>query len=261
MADQGDWNIRRRLLAYKYKGPHLANPVNLDPCAALKNPDNDGTPAAYHPRSVVLGPDGYLYVSLLGKVGETGPVCGGSIVRFDPVKLLYKDTVISNPADCALNKNDLHRPEGLVFDPKCNLYVTSFRANPNPADNDRILIMLRKDLKESGDGNGDKKADISLPLNRIDLWKVADGGFNRAFAQTLLFGPDGSLFVPINLRNAFSGFPVPGEVRRYNVETKAYWTFVTGRGDVIFPEYMTFGKTNPATLAYDDDDDKEKRDH
>jgi glucose/arabinose dehydrogenase len=243
------------LLAYKYQGPHLANPVNIDPRAALQNPDNDGTLAAYHPRSVVLGPDGYLYVSLLGKVGaEAGrPVCGGSIARFDPVKLLYKDTVISNPSDCALNKNDLHRPEGLGFDPKGNLYVTSFRATPNPSDIDRILIIPEKNLKK----NGDEKADISLPLDRIDLWRFADGG-PRAFAQTLLFGPDGHLFAPIELRDLATGRTLGGEVRRYNLETKAFWTFVSAAGrDLFSPVYMTFGKTNPATLAYDDEDDRE----
>jgi hypothetical protein len=61
------------------------------------------------------------------------------------------------------------------------------------------------------------------------------------YAQALLFGPRGDLFVPMS--NV-------GEVRRYDVASKTYRTFVPpGRG-LVEPWFLSFGKTDPATLAY-----------
>jgi DNA-binding beta-propeller fold protein YncE len=227
VADQvGEGVDPGKLLAYRVNGTKVTFLGNLDP--NLKKP---GTTGQFHPRAIVLGPDGYLYVSLRN-IPES---CGGSILRFDPKKLAFKDILVSNPVDCALNTNDLHRPEGLVFSPDGDLYVTSFRKDPT--DNDKILIISKRDRKDGS---------ISLPLDRIDLYSVANAE-PRAFAQALLFGPNRNLFVPISNT---------GEVRRYNVQTKAFWTFITpGRG-LIEPQYLSFGKTNPATLAYEGKDEQ-----
>jgi hypothetical protein len=220
VADLGDVGIPGKLLAYRVTGTRASLIANLDP--NLKHP---GTTGPFHPRGIVLGPDGYLYVSIRNLPGP----CGGSIVRFDPKKLAFKDILMSNPVDCKGNINDLHRPEGLVFSPRGDLYVTSFQKDPS--DTDKILIISKEDRR---------KGKIHLPLDRIDLYAA---GEPRAFAQALLFGPHGNLFVPITNT---------GEVRRYNVDSKAYWTFVpVGRG-LGAPAYLSFARTNPATLAYDD---------
>jgi hypothetical protein len=69
-------------------------------------------------------------------------------------------------------------------------------------------------------------------------------GQPRAFAQALLFGPAGKLYVPIS-----GGGPTTGEIRRYDVLTKTFDIFVKS-GILGSPFYLTFGGTNPATLAY-----------
>ena len=76
----------------------------------------------------------------------------------------------------------------------------------------------------------------SIPLDKQ--------GEPRAFAQAILFGPDGKLFVPIS-----GNGPETGEIRRYDVRTKSYTVFVEV-GILGSPQYLTFGRTDSATLAY-----------
>jgi hypothetical protein len=170
------------------------------------------------PRGVVIGPDGLLYVA----VRNFNPL-GGEVMRFDPVSGAFLgDFVDSN------STNDLNRPEGLVFGPDGNLYVTSFRANAG--DNDKILEF---------------KGTTGAYLGKIDLDVV---GGDRAFAQALLFGPGGKLFVPIT-----GNGPDTGEVRRYDVSTGTFDVFVppnASGGPLGMPWYLTFGDTDPATLDY-----------
>jgi hypothetical protein len=252
VADQGDIGVRGQLLAYTLRGNALTNgPINLDP--HLKN--GDGTAAEYHPRAVVLGPDGLLYVSQLANLGDGPPSCGGSILRFDLSKRTFKDVLVENPSLCKENINDLHRPEGIVFSPRGDLYITSFRQrtfDPGDSarvdDNDRVLIIQKRfiESKDSGTGSGHKSASLNdpraVPVEKIDLWR-ADQQQERAFAQALLFGPGDNLFVPISNT---------GEVRRYDVDTRHFWTFIPARtGGLTSPQYLSFGKTDPATLGYD----------
>src|SRR5262249_37314957 len=126
--------------------------------------------------------------------------------------------------------NDLQRPEGLVFGPDGNLYITSFRKDTT--DTDKILEF-----------NGKTGAYIG----KIDLDSV---GGDRAFAQALLFGPNGKLFVPITGDDSHT----TGQVRRYDVTTKTYDVFITS-AHLGQPWYLTFNTTDPATLAYGEDSD------
>lgn len=225
------------LLAFSVKG-HTAKFIrNLDP--NLERPGTTGP--QFHPRGIVLGPDGLLYVTLRS-LSEN---CGGGIVRFDPQRLAFKDVIVSNPVDCTQNRNDLHRPEGLVFGEHDDLYVTSFcQALPSQPpqcisnDPDKILIIPHATSLRGHPWflYGRDRFD------RIDL----DRNQAHASAQALVFGPDGHLYVPVTLPDA--GY---GEVRRYNVITKGYWTFVPAGKGLTTPYYLSFGKTNPATLDYE----------
>lgn len=224
VADLGDIGLTGKLLAYRVVGTRARFIANLDP-----NIDKPGTTPPFHPRGVVLGPDGYLYVS----IRNIPEPCGGSILRFDPKTLRYVDTVLSNPVDCKANVNDLQRPEGLVFSPGGDLYVTSLWRFPELCDcldNNKILIIPKKELRSG---------KVRLPIKRIDLHRPDEP---VVFAQALLFGPRGKLYVPI--LNT-------GEVRRYDVDTKAYTSFVPPGGGVAEPWWLSFGKTNSATLQYE----------
>lgn len=190
----------------------------------------------FHPRGAVIGPDGLLYVS---NVPNLATGLGGQVLRFDPETENLLDVFIDSKGGSTCNDStdeackrvdQLNRPEGLVFGPDGNLYITSFRNNTLPInDNDKILIFQGP----SGNTPG-------AYVDRIDLDAV---GQPRTSPQAILFGPDGKLFVPINQN---------GSVRRYDVATKTYENFVSPGGPLTAPWYLTFGKTNPSTLAYDE---------
>ena len=102
---------------------------------------------------------------------------GGAVLRFNTVTREFVDIFVTNNTTNNPT-NYLNRPEGLVFGPDGNLYITSFQANAN--DNDKILVF-----------NGTTGAFLA----KIDLAQV---GQPRAFAMALLFGPGGYLYVPIS---------------------------------------------------------------
>jgi hypothetical protein len=222
-----------KLQAFTKSGTFLAN---------LRPPDNFST--GFHPRAVVIGPDGLLYVS-------NTPVLGGlhgQILRFNPVTKAFQDVFISDvgvtpPAIATSPSSDFNRPEGLVFGPDGNIYVTSFRADSK--DTDKILIFA---------GPGSTNPSPGSFIGKIDLYDAKDVDKDpraRAFAQALLFGPGGLLYVPITGPGPIPG-PVgssTGEVRRYNVGAKTFDVFVVG-GPMKELWYLTFGKTDPSTLAY-----------
>lgn len=184
---------------------------------------------AFHPRGLVVGPDGLLYVSNFPDL-VTG--LGGHVLRFNPDSGDFVEFIASTGGATCGCINELNRPEGLVFGPDGNLYVTSFRASVN--DTDKIVVF-----------QGPNGASPGAYIDRIDL----DASFlPRAFAQALLFGPEGKLFVAIS-----GNGPATGSVRRYDVTSKTFDVFVPARaqgGPLRQPWYLSFGKTDPGTLQY-----------
>jgi hypothetical protein len=179
----------------------------------------------FFPRGIVLNPrDGLLYVSNCPNLTQASAGNGGQVLKFDPSTLQFKGVFIDDTGGIG----GLNRPDGLVFGPRGNLYITSFRFNSDPldpaaVDSVRVYDRFGRFLE-------------SIPLyNR---------GEPRAFAQAILFGPDEKLFVPIS-----GGGPSTGEIRRYDVRNKRYDIFVKG-GILASPQYLTFGRTDSATLTY-----------
>ena len=132
----------------------------------------------------------------------------------------FSDVVL----DDAGGFGQLNRPEGVVFGPDGNLYVTSFRAAPGDKDGVRVYDPSTGDFLRQIDYYDD-------PVNDL-----------RVSAQAILFGPDGKLYAPM-LQT--------GEVRAYDVSTGDYTTLVAAGTDLINPFFITFGSTNPSTLAYE----------
>jgi streptogramin lyase len=137
----------------------------------------------------------------------------GYVVRFDPASGASQIIASNNTV------KDLHRPEGLAFGPDGRLYVTSFQAGSDP---DKILVL------DPATGAEVK----SIALDAV--------GQPRTYAEAILFGPGGRLFAPIT---------TTGEVRSYDVSDGSFVSFEPP-GTLGQPWYLTFGQTDPATLAY-----------
>ena len=214
-----------RLLKYKNDGtfigayaPPAATPLGT---CSLPTPNS---PGEFHPRGVVVGPDARLYVS---NYPCTATRVGGQVLRFT-LDGQFVDVFVDSV-------NDLQRPEGLVFGPDGNLYITSFKSGAT--GNDKILIF-----------QGPRGGTPGAFVDQINLDPPGVSDTARSYAQALLFGPDGKLFVPIT-----GNGPDTGSVRRYDVSTKAYDVFVApmaSGGPLQTPYYLTFGGTNRSTLTY-----------
>jgi DNA-binding beta-propeller fold protein YncE len=209
-----------RLLAYQDDGTFLAD---LTPATTAFPRDK------FHPRALVIGPDGLLYVSNMPNLPLPPAVgTGGQVLRFDPVSGAFIDVYLSD--DGGVGK--LNRPEGIVFGPDGNLYMATFRADATDTDKIRIY-------------QGPGGASPGTPIASIDLDAV---GSDRAPAQALLFGPGGHLFVPISGTG-----PDSGSVRRYDVGIGLYDVFIppSAQGGALQqPWYLTFGQTSASSLVY-----------
>ncbi len=189
--------------------------------AEIDNPG--GLPSdlsGFHPQGLVFGPDGMLYVSAQNIPSNLG----GAILRFNPKSGAYLGAFADSNAT-----NDLQRPFGLVFGPDGNLYVTSFQATSS--DTDKIEVFAGPGQPQPGSF-----------LGAIDL---DQGGKDRSYAEALLFGPGGDLFVPITGNSPHT----TGQVRRDDVSTGTYDVFITS-AHLGQPWFLTFRGTDPATLDY-----------
>jgi hypothetical protein len=231
-----------RLLAFTKDGKFIAE---FKPDEPLLSPN------LFRPRGLVIGPDGLLYVSNFPNLA-TG--LGGHVLRFNPKTGRFVDVFIADIG----GEGHLNRPEGLVFGPDGGLYVTSFKADPNNTD-------------ETNDtDNTDDTDSIRIYNNKgkfVDRIDLDQENGPRASAQAILFGPHGFLFVPISGPTCDPSKPNScgdtGAVRRYNVKNKKFRNFVepfSAGGSLINPLYLTFGDTDPGTLAYDDEDRHGNRD-
>jgi hypothetical protein len=169
----------------------------------------------------VFGPDGMLYAASPMNL-QTG--LGGAVLRFDAAGtfsgVLFED---------AGGFGQLNRPEGLVFGPDGNLYVTSFRAAPGDKDGVRIY-----------------NPATGAFIRQIDFHDGVTAP--RVSAQAILFGPDRN---EDGQQDLYATMLQSGEVRAYDVTNDTFTTFIAGGTDLINPFFMTFGQTNPSTLAYE----------
>jgi WD40 repeat protein len=196
-------------------------------------------PVQFNPRGVVFGPDGMLYVTANQEsdFSSSNNEPGGIIVRVNPNTGAYT-VVASDPSNAAAlhpltTITDLHRPEGLTFGPDGSLYVTAFRMHRSDlSDTDKILALNAT--------TGALKDEILLD----------SPGQPHTSGQAIEFGPDGKLFLPLT-----SGADI-GSVREYDVHTHTFTVFVPSAasgGPLVSPWYLTFGETDPSTLAYEPD--------
>jgi DNA-binding beta-propeller fold protein YncE len=198
-----------------------------DAGAFLGNLDRSGFKPGFYPRGIVFGPDGLLYVAARGcpLSKNSHDALVAYVLRFDPYSRKFLNVFASDQTVAGF-----HRPVGLVFDKTGNLWITSFRDTGNPTDVDRILKL---------DGKTGLLLD-SIPLS--------DPGATRFYAEAILFGPDGKLFVP-----TITGIPPnppKGELRRCDTGTKHCDTLVTTGGQLKAPWFLIFRSSNPATLNY-----------
>lgn len=196
--------------------------------AFLGNLDRRNFTPGFYPRGVVFGPDGLLYVSARGcpLSPNASDALIAYVLRFDPHSRKFIDVFASDQT-----VDGFHRPEGLAFDANGNLWITSFRDSGNANDVDRILKL---------DGKTGRLLD-TLPL-----WEP---GAPRAYAQAILFGPDGKLFIPIS-GNADE---TTGQLRRCDTSTKHCDVIVAAAstgGPLLSPWFLIFKRSDPATLTY-----------
>jgi hypothetical protein len=222
-----------RLLKYTAGGTFIGAFV---PAPGSLGPGNE-----FHPRGVVAGPDGMIYVSNFPNL-TTG--LGGHVLRFDPNTAQFDPLpfIASSGGGGCNCTDDLNRPEGLVFGPAPDfkLYITGFQGSAG--DTDKVLVF-----------QGPINAVNAPPGGYLSQIALDGGGSQpRAFAQALLFGPGGFLFVPIT-----GDGPDTGSVRQYdvsaNISPPSFNVFVPPRkaeGKLRVPWYLTFGKTDSGTLAY-----------
>ncbi|MBN3765247.1 hypothetical protein [Burkholderia sp. Ac-20365] len=185
----------------------------------------------FYPRGVVFGPDGMLYVAARGCPTSADPKVAllAYLLRFDPDTHRLDAVIATNDTvrDQKLNLG-FHRPEGLAFDDKGYLWVTSFR---NVKDSDDVDRILKFDVRSG-------KVIDSLPLSKP--------GASRASAQAIVFGPEGKLYIPIS-GNAPD---TTGELRRCDTKTRDCETIVKAGGGLVSPWFPIFRNSDPATLSY-----------
>jgi len=188
----------------------------------------------FHPRGLVFARDRRtLYVTLFNE--PTGYPLGGWVLSYDIVTgrvhvIASNDPSAPPSSGCAA---DLNAPDGVTIGRDQNLYVIG-RANPNdPNATDKVLV-----LNPTTGG--------CRPLINLDQ----PGAQQPSYAQSLLFGPGGLLYLPIR-----GGGTDTGGVRAYDIYAHpvTYTLFVQPQqigGEPADWWWLTFGKTDPTTLTY-----------
>lgn len=196
----------------------------------------------FRPRGLVFGPDGGLYVTVssIGATNSSDPP--GYILRFDVATGI--DRVVAWNDGDGIDESgqgeaaDLHNPIGLVFAPNGKIYVTSNRKDGQSNDeNTRIVIIDPATGKE---------------LNHIELDPHSLKSPTRLYAQALVFGPNGKLFIPVTVESLSDG-TASGAIVTYDPATQQIATFFASspfQQTIVLPSYLTFKQTDPATLAY-----------
>lgn len=197
--------------------------------------DHSNFGPGFYPRGVVFGPDGMLYVAARGCPTDSDPNTAPNtallayLLRFNPYTHKLDAIIATNDTVQAQRANlGFHRPEGLAFDEQGFLWVTSFRDTNKTGDVDRIL---KFDVRSG-------KVVDSLPLS--------GPSDPRVYAQAIVFGPDGKLYVPISFNAAES----TGQLRRYDTKTKEPEIIVKTGGGLVAPWFPIFRGSDPATLSY-----------
>lgn len=194
----------------------------------MGNLDRSGFKPGFYPRGVVFGPDQLLYVAARGCPVANNPkeALLAYILRFEPSTGKFKDVFASDSTI-----NGFHRPEGLVFDSGGNLWVTSFKDAGDQNDVDKILKLDR----------------AGALVDSLPLWVPRTV---RAYAQAIIFGPDGKLYVPIS--GPEEG-PNAGQLRRCDTQTKTCDVIVKANmdgGPLVAPWFLIFKSSDPSTLNY-----------
>ncbi|HZL37234.1 MAG TPA: hypothetical protein VFC78_18080 [Tepidisphaeraceae bacterium] len=185
-----------------------------------------GFSGQWNPTGIVVGPDGKLYISAIDSTDPNR----GYVMRMDPdtgawkIIAQNKDDGMATPGEIA----DMHHVGGLAFSPGGDLYV----ADHGPVGENKIF--------------GFNVHNDTL-INEISM--DAPSG-PAEFTAGVVFGPGGKLFAPI-----YGSGPDTGAVREYDISNDTYTNFVppggTGTaGPAGAGWLLTFGKSDPATLAY-----------
>jgi hypothetical protein len=197
-----------------------------------------------HPAPMVFGPDGNLYV---------GEVHSGSILRYYGPSSATPGAPDPAPGQSGAifvppTSGGLDAPQGTVFGPDGNLYVSSanfFTSSNGPSYTG--LFPPGAVLKFEGPSGPNPGAFLGT--------FIAGGYGGLANPEGLLFGPGGNLYVAsmVDDNGLFIAESGTSQVLRYDGTTGAsLGTFVTpDSGGLDGPMAMAFTETNPTTLNYD----------
>jgi hypothetical protein len=211
---------------------------NLDFSSFITNSAVNPT-GEFHPRGVVFGPDGRLYVSLFS---ENFFPQFGWVLSYDPrtraVAVIASNSPNGSSGPCG---QYLNAPEGLTFGPPGTSLANT-------------LYLVGRRLNTGAATDTDKISGINATNGTCNTINLDGPTGPDAYAQALVFGPAGDLFLPVRSTTSPAATDV-GAVRRYNVSTTAFTDFVAPVTDAGQPAslwYLTFGQTSPVTLAYGD---------
>jgi streptogramin lyase len=217
------------------------------------------------PRSVVFGPDGNLYVA-----DGNGP---GQVLRFSGTTGAFLDTFV-HPGSGGLS-----HPSAMLFGPDGNLYVIATDQSEVLRYNGQTGAFMDTFITP---GSGGLTIPVSMAFGPDGNLYVANthlndttpggvlryngrtGAFTGMFIAprsgglikplTVLFGPEGDLYVGSADAVGISASPHTSTVLRYDGTTGAFrGTFVTAdNGKLRYPSQLLFTETDPTTLSYDD---------